>query len=95
MTEILTGSEWLARAIASTGTRHVFFIDPALMRIPAHRVMPRLTTRSSVHGIRVEEPAKIAPALQEALAMDAPVVVVDMVTEINDRAPAPWLPEGV
>ena len=46
-----------------------------------------------VHGIRVEEPAKMAPALQEALAMDAPVVV-DVVTEINDRAPAPWLPEG-
>ena len=46
-----------------------------------------------VHGIRVEEPAKIAPALQQALAMDAPVVV-DVATEINDRAPAPWLPEG-
>jgi acetolactate synthase-1/2/3 large subunit len=46
-----------------------------------------------VHGIRVEEPAKIAPALTEALAMDAPVVV-DVVTEINNRAPAPWLPEG-
>ncbi len=46
-----------------------------------------------VHGIRVEEAAKIGPALQQALAMDAPVVV-DVATEINDRAPAPWLPEG-
>jgi len=45
-----------------------------------------------VHGIRVEEPAKIAPALEEALAMDAPVVV-DVVTDIDTRAPAPWLPE--
>lgn len=46
-----------------------------------------------VHGIRVEDPAKIAPALQQALAMDAPVLV-DVATEINDRAPVPWLPEG-
>ncbi len=46
-----------------------------------------------VHGIRVEDPAQIAPALAEALSMDAPVVV-DVVTDIDVRAPAPWLPEG-
>jgi acetolactate synthase-1/2/3 large subunit len=46
-----------------------------------------------VHGIRVETPDRIAPALAEALAMDAPVVV-DVVTDIDARAPAPWLPEG-
>src|SRR5271169_5492921 len=32
MTETLTGSDWLARAIASTGTQHVFFIDAVLRR---------------------------------------------------------------
>src|SRR5271167_1658180 len=32
MTETFTGSDWLARAIASTGTQHVFFIDAVLRR---------------------------------------------------------------
>lgn len=47
-----------------------------------------------VEGIRVTEPGEIAPALARALSMDAPVVV-DVVTDIDQRAPAPWLPEGV
>jgi acetolactate synthase-1/2/3 large subunit len=46
-----------------------------------------------VHGIRVEHPDAIAPALAEALAADVPVVV-DVVTDIDARAPEPWLPEG-
>ncbi|MBX9697974.1 MAG: thiamine pyrophosphate-binding protein [Acetobacteraceae bacterium] len=44
-----------------------------------------------VAGIRVERPGEIGPALQRALAMDAPVVV-DVVTDIDCRAPAPWDP---
>jgi len=44
-----------------------------------------------VAGIRVTDPADLAPALARAVAMDEPVVV-DVVTEINDRAPAPWQP---
>src|ERR1700722_6471535 len=32
MAETLNGSDWLARAIASTGTKHVFFIDAVLRR---------------------------------------------------------------
>ena len=44
-----------------------------------------------VAGIRVTEPAQIAPSLQRALAMDEPVVV-DVVTDIDVRAPEPWLP---
>ncbi len=44
-----------------------------------------------VAGIRVTEPDQIAPALQRALAMDEPVVV-DVVTDIDVRAPEPWLP---
>jgi acetolactate synthase-1/2/3 large subunit len=46
-----------------------------------------------VHGIRVEQPGEIGPALRRALAMDEPVVV-DVVTDIEPRAPEPWLPEG-
>ena len=42
-----------------------------------------------VAGIRVEHPDELAPVL----AMEEPVVV-DVVTEINDRAPAPWAPGG-
>jgi acetolactate synthase-1/2/3 large subunit len=44
-----------------------------------------------VAGIRVTEPSQIAPALQRALAMEEPVVV-DVVTDIDVRAPEPWLP---
>ena len=44
-----------------------------------------------VRGIRVEQPDKIAPALAEALAADEPVVV-DVVTELEPRAPEPWSP---
>ena len=44
-----------------------------------------------VAGIRVTEPSQIAPALTRALAMDEPVVV-DVVTDIDVRAPEPWLP---
>ena len=45
-----------------------------------------------VRGIRVERPAQIAPALAEALQADEPVVV-DVVTDIEPRAPAPWAPD--
>jgi acetolactate synthase-1/2/3 large subunit len=44
-----------------------------------------------VAGIRVTEPDQIAPALTRALAMEEPVVV-DVVTDIDVRAPEPWLP---
>jgi acetolactate synthase-1/2/3 large subunit len=44
-----------------------------------------------VRGIRVEQPAEIAPALAEALGAGEPVVV-DVVTDLEPRAPAPWVP---
>jgi acetolactate synthase I/II/III large subunit len=44
-----------------------------------------------VRGIRVEQPSEIAPALREALAADE-TVVVDVVTDLEPRAPAPWAP---
>ena len=44
-----------------------------------------------VAGIRVEHPDEIAPALTRALDMNEPVVV-DVVTDIEARAPEPWLP---
>ena len=44
-----------------------------------------------VAGIRVERPQEIGPALSRALAMEEPVVV-DVVTDIECRAPAPWDP---
>lgn len=46
-----------------------------------------------VRGIRVEEPAALAPALTEALAADE-TVVVDVVTALEPRAPEPWVPRG-
>ena len=42
-------------------------------------------------GIRVERPAEIAPALAEALAAEE-TVVVDVATDIEPRAPEPWVP---
>lgn len=44
-----------------------------------------------VRGIRVEQPSQIAPALRDALAAEE-TVVVDVATDIDCRAPEPWLP---
>ncbi|HVH79718.1 MAG TPA: thiamine pyrophosphate-dependent enzyme, partial [Stellaceae bacterium] len=44
-----------------------------------------------VRGIRVEQPSEIAPALSAALAANEPVVV-DVVTELEPRAPEAWSP---
>jgi acetolactate synthase I/II/III large subunit len=44
-----------------------------------------------VRGIRVERAAEIAPALAEALRAGQPVVV-DVVTDLEPRAPEPWTP---
>ncbi len=44
-----------------------------------------------LRGIRVEQSSQLAPALQEALASDE-TVVVDVATDIDCRAPVPWLP---
>jgi acetolactate synthase-1/2/3 large subunit len=44
-----------------------------------------------VRGIRVEAPQDIAPALHQALAADEPVLV-DVVTDLEPRAPEPWAP---
>src|SRR3954471_3489791 len=44
-----------------------------------------------VRGIRVEQPEDIAPPLQQALAADEPVLV-DVVTDLEPRAPEPWSP---
>ncbi len=46
-----------------------------------------------LRGIRVQEPSQIAPALRDALASDQ-TVVVDVATDIDARAPEPWLPAG-
>jgi acetolactate synthase-1/2/3 large subunit len=44
-----------------------------------------------VRGIRVEEPSQLAGALADAIAADEPVLV-DVVTELEPRAPEPWSP---
>ena len=36
----------------------------------------------------------LRPALREAMASDE-TVIVDVATDIDCRAPAPWLPEGM
>jgi acetolactate synthase I/II/III large subunit len=46
-----------------------------------------------LRGIRVEEASQIAPALKDALASDE-TVIVDVATDIDARAPEPWLPAG-
>ena len=44
-----------------------------------------------VRGIRVERPDELAPALAQALSANEPIVV-DVVTELEPRAPEPWSP---
>jgi acetolactate synthase-1/2/3 large subunit len=80
---------------------------PALLRMQGNRPgdpaeMLRFGTTNfadiarcfGLRGIRVEQPGAIGPALREALAADE-TVVVDVATNIDTRAPEPWLPEGV
>jgi acetolactate synthase-1/2/3 large subunit len=45
-----------------------------------------------VEGMRVEQPDEIRPALERALALNAPVLV-DVVTDVEPRAPAAWTPK--
>jgi len=44
-----------------------------------------------VRGIRVEDPSQLAGALADAIAADEPVLV-DVVTQLEPRAPEPWSP---
>ena len=46
-----------------------------------------------VRGIRVERPGEVAPALAEAIGAGEPVVI-DVVTDLEPRAPEPWSPAG-
>jgi acetolactate synthase I/II/III large subunit len=50
-----------------------------------------VATSFGVRSIRVERAAEIAPAVAEALRADEPVVV-DVVTDLEPRAPEPWAP---
>ena len=47
-----------------------------------------------LRGIRVEDPSQLQAALKDALASDE-TVIVDVATDIDCRAPEPWLPAGV
>ena len=67
--------------------------DPAEMLRFGNTNFAEIARAFGVRGIRVEQPAAIGPALREALAAEEPVVV-DVVTNIETRAPEPWLPEG-
>jgi acetolactate synthase-1/2/3 large subunit len=44
-----------------------------------------------LRGIRVEDPSQLQAALKDALASDE-TVIVDVATDIDCRAPEPWLP---
>jgi len=44
-----------------------------------------------IRSIRVEDPTQIGAALRQAIAADE-TVVVDVATDIEARAPEPWLP---
>jgi acetolactate synthase-1/2/3 large subunit len=51
-----------------------------------------LAREMGCHGIRVEKPAEIGPAVREALAAGGPAVV-EVITDVNCPAPDPWAPE--
>jgi len=65
--------------------------DPAEMLRFGPTDFAAIARSFGVKGLRVEQPGAIGPALREALAADGPVVV-DVVTNIDTRAPEPWLP---
>jgi acetolactate synthase-1/2/3 large subunit len=51
----------------------------------------KIAQEMGCYGIRVEQPAEIAGAIQQALASELPAVV-DVVTDLNCEAPTPWTP---
>jgi acetolactate synthase-1/2/3 large subunit len=51
----------------------------------------RIAEEMGCYGIRVEHPAEIAGALEKALSVNRPAVV-DVVTDVNCKAPSPWKP---
>jgi acetolactate synthase I/II/III large subunit len=51
----------------------------------------RIAEEMGCYGIRVEHPAEIAGALERALSFNGPAVV-DVVTDVNCKAPSPWKP---
>jgi acetolactate synthase-1/2/3 large subunit len=65
--------------------------DPAEMLRFGPTNFAAIAENFGLRGIRVEQPAGIAPALAEALASNE-TVVVDVATNIDTRAPEPWLP---
>jgi acetolactate synthase I/II/III large subunit len=77
-----------------TGVRHIAGNRPgrgeALVRF-GPTDFTAVAKSFGVRGIRVERPGEIAPALAEALGAGEPVVV-DVVTDIEPRAPEPWSP---
>jgi acetolactate synthase I/II/III large subunit len=66
--------------------------DPAQMLRFGPTDFAAIARAFGMKGIRVEQPNAIAPALREALAADESVLL-DVVTNIDTRAPEPWLPE--
>jgi acetolactate synthase-1/2/3 large subunit len=51
----------------------------------------RIAEEMGCYGIRVEQPGEISEALKKALASNRPAVV-DVVTDVNCKAPSPWTP---
>jgi acetolactate synthase-1/2/3 large subunit len=51
----------------------------------------RLAQEMGCHGVRVEKPGDIAPAVREALAVGRPAVV-EVLTDLDCPAPEPWAP---
>jgi hypothetical protein len=73
-------------------------IEPALLRTPAPKIAPTWFTRHFPQHAGYEPAAGAreltgSEALREAMASPE-TVVVDVVTDIEARAPAPWAPEG-
>jgi len=53
----------------------------------------RIAEEMGCYGIRVERPGEIAEALKKALSSGRPAVV-DVVTDVNCKAPSPWAPSA-
>ena len=53
----------------------------------------RIAEEMGCYGVRVERPGEIAEALKKALASNRPAVV-DVVTDVNCKAPSPWAPSA-
>ncbi|MFN0181126.1 MAG: thiamine pyrophosphate-binding protein [Gemmatimonadales bacterium] len=86
-----------AATTANPGPVHLDLVGREARELEAAEGLPRPVSFAQIprdlgcHGVRVETPDQIAPAIRQALAARMPAVI-EVMTDFSARAPNPWAP---